>query len=46
MKTSQVAIHAAALWHTCGRDAAIRYAAKRGCPLRLVVLARQLEVSQ
>ena len=43
MRISQVAIRAASLWHTCGRDAALRYADNRGCPRALVRLAVQMQ---
>ena len=39
------AIRAAANWRIWGRDAAVRYCRNRGVPLRLMVLARQLQVA-
>lgn len=39
------AIRAATNWRNWGRHAAISYARNRGVPLRLVVLARQLQVA-
>lgn len=41
--TAMHALKAARMWDNIGRYAAIRYIAKRGIPLRLVILARQLE---
>ena len=39
------AIRAAANWRTWGRHAAVQYCRNRRVPLRLMVLARQLQVA-
>lgn len=39
------AIRAAANWTNWGRHAAMQYCRARGVPLRLLVLARQLQVA-
>ena len=39
------AIRAAANWRIWGRHAAMQYCRARGVPLRLLVLARQLQVA-
>jgi hypothetical protein len=41
--TTQHAIRAARSWRSWGRYATIRYLQRRGVPLRLYYLARQLE---
>lgn len=40
------AMIAARNWRRWGRAAAIAYARNRGVPLRLVILARQLQVAE
>lgn len=44
--TTHHAMIAARNWRRWGRHAAIAYAHNRGVPLRLVVLARQLQVAE
>lgn len=46
MTQAQIAIRAAKHWRAWGRVNATAYATKRGVPLALVRLARQLEAAQ
>ena len=45
MTQAQIAIFAAKHWRQWGFHAVRRYLERRGVPLRLAVLARQLEVA-
>ena len=44
MSQAQIAIRAAKHWRIWGPRAALQYTIKRGCPVRLVALARALEL--
>lgn len=46
MTQAQIAIRAAKNWRAWGRVNATAYATKRGVPLALVRLSRQLEAAQ
>ena len=43
MSQAQFAIHAAQNVRSWGRYAAVKYCQKRGCPVRLLTIALQLE---